>query len=108
MQHHMPESEAPAAPQHRQDDSALLDDVSPTGPRQRPKAGLCTETRGLAKSSKRKGQPQSTDGMAYGFKPTEKKKRTDLAKQAPVILNATPASVRCMPAASLTLMLLLA
>ena len=79
----MPEFEAPAA----------VDDASPTGPRQRPKAGLCTETRGLAKSSKRKGQTQSTDGMAYGFKATEKKKRADLAKQAPVI--STPPQRPC-------------
>jgi hypothetical protein len=47
-----------------QDDSAV-DDASPTGPRQRPKVGLCTETRGLAMGwkTKRKGQRQCSSGQ---------------------------------------------
>ena len=75
---------------------AAVDDASPTGgPRQRPKAGQCTETRGPPTSSKRKGQTQSTtNGMAFGGKATQKKKRADVAKQAPVI--PTP-STPCMP-----------
>ena len=66
--------------------AAAVDDASPTGPRQRSKAGLCTETRGPATSSKRKGQTQSTDGMAYGGKATKKEKRADVAKQAQDVL----------------------
>ena len=34
----------------------MVDDASPTGPRQRPKVGLCTETRGLATGWRRAGK----------------------------------------------------
>ena len=72
------------------------DDASPTGPRKRPKAGLCTETREANPigAPRRAGEFQSSNGMAYGGKATQKKKRADVAKQAPVI--PTP-STPCMP-----------